>query len=216
MLCCSLWAALASTAGTAHADGRALRRFALLAGANNGALTGSRCATPSTDARALADVLGQLGGVAPEDRLLVTEPDPAALEAAFTEMGRRLQAALAAGDRVELLFYYSGHSDESGLLLGGQRVGYATLRQRVDALPADVRIAIVDACASVPSPARKVASADRPSSWTRPPACAATPSSPRRRPMRRPRSPIASGAASSPTRCCRACAAPPTPPATAG
>ncbi|MCB9544433.1 MAG: caspase family protein [Myxococcales bacterium] len=144
----SLWAALATTAGTAAADGRPLRRFALLAGANNGGPDRVTLRYALTDAQALADVLGQLGGVAPQDRLLVSEPDPAALEAAFTEMGRRLEAARAAGDRVELLFYYSGHSDEAGLLLGGQRVGYASLRQRVDALPADVRIAIVDACAS--------------------------------------------------------------------
>lgn len=125
-----------------------LRRFALLAGANDGGAERVKLRYAVTDAHALGDVLGQLGGVAPEDRLLVTEPDPAALEAAFAEMSQRLTAARAHGDRVELLFYYSGHSDDQGLLLGGQRVGYSDLRRQVDALAADVRIAIVDACAS--------------------------------------------------------------------
>lgn len=125
-----------------------LRRFALLAGANDGGSERVKLRYAVTDAHALGDVLGQLGGVASEDRLLVTEPDPAALDAAFIEMSRRLAAARAAGDRVELLFYYSGHSDDQGLLLGGKRIGYSDLRRQVDALPADVRIAIVDACAS--------------------------------------------------------------------
>ncbi len=44
--------------------------------------------------------------------------------------------------------YYSGHADESGILLGGARYDYARLRQRIRDVPADVHIAIVDSCAS--------------------------------------------------------------------
>ena len=47
-----------------------------------------------------------------------------------------------------MLFYYSGHADEKGLLLGEDRYSYRTLRDRMDAVPADVRIAVLDACAS--------------------------------------------------------------------
>ncbi len=48
----------------------------------------------------------------------------------------------------EVLLYYSGHADEQGLLLGDDRYSYRTLRDRLDQIPADVRIAVLDACAS--------------------------------------------------------------------
>src|SRR6185436_8809935 len=57
------------------------------------------------------------------------------------------RAATGAG-RIEVLVYYSGHADEQGLLLGDDRYSYRTLRDRLDQIPADVRIAILDACAS--------------------------------------------------------------------
>ena len=50
--------------------------------------------------------------------------------------------------RRELLVYYSGHSDEDGLLVGRDRVGYDELRARVQRAPADLRVVILDSCAS--------------------------------------------------------------------
>jgi hypothetical protein len=47
-----------------------------------------------------------------------------------------------------VLVYYSGHADEQGLLLGDDRYSYRSLRTRLDQIPADVRIAVLDACAS--------------------------------------------------------------------
>jgi hypothetical protein len=52
------------------------------------------------------------------------------------------------GGRTEVLVYYSGHADEQGLLLGDDRYSYRSLRTRLDQIPADVRIAVLDACAS--------------------------------------------------------------------
>ena len=46
------------------------------------------------------------------------------------------------------MFYYSGHSDETGLLLGGVSVDYKRLRGLIDKVPADVRIGILDSCSS--------------------------------------------------------------------
>jgi hypothetical protein len=46
------------------------------------------------------------------------------------------------------MVYYSGHSDEEGLLIGPDRVSYDELRARIQAVPADVRLAILDSCAS--------------------------------------------------------------------
>ncbi|MCA9663460.1 MAG: caspase family protein, partial [Myxococcales bacterium] len=101
-----------------------------------------------SDAKALSKVLADLGGVAYEDRLLLDDPDVVGLRRGFERIAERVRKAQAAGERVELIFYYSGHSDETGLLIGEQLVDYRQLRTMIDAVPADVRIAILDSCAS--------------------------------------------------------------------
>jgi uncharacterized caspase-like protein len=47
-----------------------------------------------------------------------------------------------------VIVYYSGHADEKGLLLGDDRYSYRSLRDRLDQIPGDVRIAVLDACSS--------------------------------------------------------------------
>lgn len=125
-----------------------LRRFALVIGANDGGRERVKLRFATTDAQAVARVVRELGGVAPDDLSLLLDPAGAALDAGFAEMQRKLSAARAAGVRLELLVYYSGHSDEEGLLLGGARYSYGRLRERIRAMPADVHIAILDSCAS--------------------------------------------------------------------
>ena len=64
-------------------------------------------------------------------------------------LGAAREAARGAGGaRTEVLVYYSGHADEQGLLLGADRYSYRSLRDQLDELPADVKIAVLDACAS--------------------------------------------------------------------
>ena len=58
------------------------------------------------------------------------------------------RASGANAPRTEVVVYYSGHADEKGLLLGEDRYSYRSLRDRLDQIPADVRIAVLDACAS--------------------------------------------------------------------
>lgn len=126
----------------------AVRRFALVVGANDGGRDRVRLRFATSDAEAVADVLQEIGGVRPDDLTVLRDPSPGELEAALREVATSLRAASQGGTRTQFLFYYSGHSDERGLLLGGTRVEYKPLRARVQAVPADVRIAILDSCAS--------------------------------------------------------------------
>ena len=144
--------ALVAVAGssTAHASSSpALRRYALVVGSNSGG--GSARETlryAGHDATNVADVLQQIGGVDKGDLSLLREPDSASLDRAFDAVSKRVRDERKKGQRVELVVYYSGHSDEAGILLGGTRYEYGRLRQRIRAVPADVHIAIVDSCAS--------------------------------------------------------------------
>lgn len=140
------WAVLAmASADPARAE---TQRFALLAGANDGGSDRVKLRYAITDAEAMSQVLVKLGGVRPDDSQLVVEPDVDGLRAAFAALHTRIGAAKAKGDRVEVLIYYSGHADENGLLLRGRRFEYKELKRLIKGLPADVRVAVIDSCAS--------------------------------------------------------------------
>ncbi len=139
---------LAAAAPEPVAPPLAVRRFALLVGVNDGGEGRARLRYAVTDARSFGNVLTELGGVQAKDTLTMFEGDRTALEAALARFKSMLAAARAPGTRIEALVYYSGHSDEQGLLLQKDRFGYRELRKALESLSADVRIAILDSCAS--------------------------------------------------------------------
>ncbi|TMQ09833.1 MAG: caspase family protein, partial [Deltaproteobacteria bacterium] len=154
VLICLAWTALlavpASAAPRATATGATtpLRRFALVIGSNKGNSLREQLRYAGHDADAIADVLRQLGGVDRVDLTLLSEPDTRDVDHAFDALSERVRSGRKPGQRVELVVYYSGHADESGILVGGARYDYVRLRQRIRDVPADVHIAIVDSCAS--------------------------------------------------------------------
>jgi hypothetical protein len=75
------------------------------------------------------------------------------LQSQLDVLDKKLQAARSAkaadvNSREEVLVYYSGHADEKGLRLGEEIYSWKEFRKRVDALHADVKIAVIDACGS--------------------------------------------------------------------
>jgi hypothetical protein len=127
-----------------------VRRFVLAAGANFGGADRPTLRYAVSDAERFVRVLTDLGGVDPSDAILLKEPTVRGLVQALDGLTRRVSDAghHAGGGRTEVLVYYSGHADEKGLLLGDDRYSYQSLRDRLDEIPADVRIAVLDACAS--------------------------------------------------------------------
>jgi hypothetical protein len=125
-----------------------LRRFALIASSNDGGRSRVTLRFADSDARSMADVLRELGGLRQSDLILLTGATRSSLQAAFARLRILLAAAPPDAARREILIYYSGHSDQEGLLLGDERVSYAELRQLINGTDADVRIAILDSCAS--------------------------------------------------------------------
>ncbi|MCP4153416.1 MAG: hypothetical protein GY757_37155 [bacterium] len=125
-----------------------LKRFALVMGANNGGPKRVKLQYAVSDARAFMKVLKTLGGVETTDGSLLEEPDREAFFNEIEATKEKIGKARTAFNRVEILLYYSGHSDEGSLLLGNEKLSYKELRDVVDSLDADVRIAILDSCAS--------------------------------------------------------------------
>jgi hypothetical protein len=134
-----LWAT-AALAGTT--------RLALLVGANDGGPGRAPLRWAERDAAAVASVLVELGGVDPADAAQLRGPDADALRAAIAALDTRARTLGAAGERVEVVLYYSGHADADGLRLGATTLPYPELRAAFDDLGADAGLLILDACAS--------------------------------------------------------------------
>jgi len=134
--------------GQASADATVLRRFALVSSSNDGGPSRARLRFANSDAESVGRVLASLGGVHESDLMLVRDTTREGLLSAFASLRERISAEQRPRVRREIFVYFSGHSDEQGLLLGAERVSYRELRQWIDSVGADVRIAILDSCAS--------------------------------------------------------------------
>ena len=124
------------------------RRFALVIGANNGGASRTQLRFSFSDAGSFSRVMKEIGGVGKDDAMLLYQPSRDLLLSAMTTMYTRVQAAAKVHRKTEFIFYYSGHSDENGILLGGEKVFYSELRRAIETIPSDVRIAILDSCYS--------------------------------------------------------------------
>jgi hypothetical protein len=124
-----------------------LRRYLVAVGANSGGSDRISLKYAVTDAERFADVMVRMGGVASSDLRVLRDPDNGSIERVISEIAGRISADPTSG-RTEVLFYYSGHADESGLRIGSEHLSYADLRSKIEVIPASVRITVLDACAS--------------------------------------------------------------------
>jgi hypothetical protein len=141
---------LASNANASNASvesGR-INRYVVAVSANNGGSGRPMLRYAESDARSFAKVLKEMGGVLPQNVILVKEPTVTALQKEFANLDARILQEKKSNGRDEVLVYYSGHADEKGLRLGEETYAWKDLRSRIDALSADVKIAVIDACGS--------------------------------------------------------------------
>lgn len=117
-------------------------RHAVIVGANDGGGVLEPLKYAENDALDFADLLVELGGF---DEHLVTvlyAPTSGDLRAAFAA-----HASVSAAYPEDLfVFYYSGHADANGLRLGEDTYWFDALKHDLRAVPADVRIGVLDAC----------------------------------------------------------------------
>jgi hypothetical protein len=124
------------------------RRFAFIVGANRGGPGRQTLQYAVNDARAMKKVLQEMGGVQADDISFLAEPRRDDFLRAMKNLSEKIDQERGRFRRLEAIFYYSGHSDEENLLLSGERVSYQEFRETITAMNADVRIAILDSCAS--------------------------------------------------------------------
>jgi hypothetical protein len=141
-------AALLAPVADAAATPPPTRRFAVVAGANLGPADRVALRYAVADADRFAKIVTGMGGVAPEDCVVLREPTRLAFLDALVAVRTRADAVRATGGRVDVVVYFSGHADDRGLMLGREMLPYTELRSALSDVAADVGITILDACAS--------------------------------------------------------------------
>jgi hypothetical protein len=123
-------------------------RVGLFIGANDGGTERIRLRWAESDARKLAQVMYEIGGIPSDNGIVLADPTTAQLDAQFDAVRKRIARREGKVRRSEFMLYYSGHSDEQGLRLGSDLYSYRRLRAAISEVEADVSIAILDSCAS--------------------------------------------------------------------
>jgi uncharacterized caspase-like protein len=119
-------------------------RHALVIGANDGGGVLEPLRYAERDAEEVASVLTGLGGFPADHVTVLYAPSRVEIQAA---LGRHAAVALAEPDDL-FLVYYSGHADAVGLRLGDDSYPFEALKHDLRAVPAEVRIGLLDACRS--------------------------------------------------------------------
>jgi hypothetical protein len=123
----------------------AQERFAIVVGNNAGQPPEVALSYAETDAERMASALESVGGVRPENLVLLRGQDAGTLRRTLIAINDRVRAA---GRGSVLIVYYSGHSDALALHLGATSLELSELEQLVRGSAAGFRLLIVDACRS--------------------------------------------------------------------
>jgi 3',5'-cyclic AMP phosphodiesterase CpdA len=124
------------------------RRLGIFIGANNGGRDRVTLRYAVSDAKSVSNIFSVMGGIATEDNIILVEPSIREINRQFDNFERIAVQSRGNAQRTELIFYYSGHSDENGIFLNRERYSYRDLRQRINSIQADMRIVILDSCSS--------------------------------------------------------------------
>ncbi len=122
-----------------------LVRYGLFIGSNDGGPERPNLRYAETDAERVAGLMRQMGGLTPSRTVVLLNPTPDEVHEHLEQFGEWIGQQ---NTRSELIVYYSGHSDEQGLLLRGQRLGYSALKKALGTIASDVQVVILDSCSS--------------------------------------------------------------------
>lgn len=128
-------------------------RYGLVIGANRGSGDDVPLRFAEQDAGRVADVLRSLGDIDPANLVVLRGANSADVRHALATLSRRIAAEST--DESSLIVYYSGHADEGNLHLEGTELPLSEVRALVSAVPAKLRVVVLDACQSAAFMQRK-------------------------------------------------------------
>ncbi len=125
-----------------------VKRYAVVIGKNYGGKERPTLKYAVSDALTISKVFEDFGGVSHANSYLLLDPSSNEIHRKLKDLNERLIEDRKNNRRNELIVYYSGHSDDEGLLIGNDKIDYLSLKKDVSNLKADVTVIILDSCAS--------------------------------------------------------------------
>ncbi len=123
----------------------AVRRYALVVGANVGDAGEVELRYAESDAKRIGKILREMGGFPPENVLFLDGATSDDVRRTLITINSRVRET--SGDSM-LFVFYSGHADSESLHLRGTRLPMDELKGLVDGSPATARVLVIDACRS--------------------------------------------------------------------
>lgn len=125
-----------------------VERYALYVASNKGGAGRETLRYAGSDAAKLAQTMSEIGGVSSSNSMILVDPVKSDIDKAFATFSANIKKGGSRARRTEFVFYYSGHSDESALLLGDDRYDYSSLKAELGKVPSDVHVVMLDSCFS--------------------------------------------------------------------
>lgn len=125
-----------------------VERFALYIGCNSGGKNNARLMYAGTDASSFQKTMSEIGGIPNSNSILLIDPTKDDVDNALNAITDAIKRNSNASRRSEFIFYYSGHSSETALLLGKTSYEYTILKESISQVPSDVHVVILDSCYS--------------------------------------------------------------------
>jgi len=122
-----------------------VERFAVVVGNDEGQAPQLPLRWAEADAGRVAGVLQDVGGVRPENLVLLRGRDADTVRRALIAVNQRIRESAR---EAMLLVYYSGHADAAALHLGASTLQLGELEQLVRGSAAGFRMLVLDACRS--------------------------------------------------------------------
>lgn len=123
-------------------------RYGVFVGNDEGLPGDAELVFAESDAEKMRDLFVEYGAMKPSDAVLLQGRTAGAVEHELASLSGRVRAAVDDGHEAVVVFYYSGHGDDTSLHLGSTKIEHENLRQLLENTGATVRIAMVDACQS--------------------------------------------------------------------
>ncbi|OQY38329.1 MAG: hypothetical protein B6229_06130 [Spirochaetaceae bacterium 4572_7] len=139
--------AILSTLSLFSTETKLVKRYAILVGANNGGDGRVILRYAESDAKMVSNVFSELGGIENSNSILLLNPTKRSIKKSFNKITDYIENDRK-NTRTELIFYYSGHSDETGLLVRNDHFSYKDLKKALEGTNANVKIGILDSCSS--------------------------------------------------------------------
>ena len=123
-------------------------RYAVFIGSNKGGKGREQLLYAGSDAKNFQKAMSEIGGLSDSNSYILIDPSKEKIDETLTKISQKITANAGNAKRSEFLFYYSGHSDETSLLLGDTPYDYSTLKTAITDVPSDIHVVILDSCYS--------------------------------------------------------------------